>query len=77
MIQERSNSDFDVKCETNQFYGNNHNSQSDRWIKAEILREISGHVVLPWSNISGQSEFGKASQYGSTEAVQILLFTSF
>jgi hypothetical protein len=32
MIQERSNSDFDVKCATIQFYGNNHNSQSDRWI---------------------------------------------
>jgi hypothetical protein len=32
MIQERSNSDFDVKCATIQFYGNSHNSQSDRWI---------------------------------------------
>jgi len=31
-IQERSNSDFDVKCATIQFYGNSHNSQSDRWI---------------------------------------------
>ena len=29
-IQEKSNSDFDVKCATIQFYGNNHNSQSDR-----------------------------------------------
>jgi len=25
-IQERSNSDFDVKCATIQFYGNSHNS---------------------------------------------------
>ena len=33
MIHERSNSDFDVKCATIQFYGNSHNSQSDRWIK--------------------------------------------
>jgi len=32
-IQERSNSDFDVKCVTIQFYGNNHNSQSDHWIE--------------------------------------------
>jgi len=31
-IQERSISDFDVKCATFQFYGNSHNSQSDRWI---------------------------------------------
>ena len=29
-IQERSNSDFDVKCATIQFYGNSHNSQFDR-----------------------------------------------
>jgi hypothetical protein len=28
-IQERSNSDFDVKCATLQFYSNSHNSQSD------------------------------------------------
>jgi len=31
-IQERSNLDFDIKCATIQFYGNNHNSPSDRWI---------------------------------------------
>jgi hypothetical protein len=31
-IQQRLNSDFDVKCPTIQFYGNSHNSQSDRWI---------------------------------------------
>ena len=35
-IQERSNSDSDVKCATIQFYGNSHNSQSDRWIKLKI-----------------------------------------
>jgi hypothetical protein len=60
MIQVRSNSDFDVKSATIQFYSNSHNSQSDRW-----------HVVLSWVKISGQSEFG------STKAVRILLFTSF
>ena len=38
-IQERSNSDFDVKCATIQFYGNNHNSQSDRWIKLPFYVE--------------------------------------
>jgi hypothetical protein len=35
-IQERSNSDFDVKCATIQFYGNSHNSQSDRWIVLKV-----------------------------------------
>ena len=38
-IQARSNSDFDVKCATIQFYGNNHNSQSDRWIRLKLYVE--------------------------------------
>jgi len=38
-IQERSNSDFDVKCATIQFYGNSHNSQSDHWIRLNIYME--------------------------------------
>jgi hypothetical protein len=40
-IQEMSNSDFEVKCATIQFYGNNHNSQSDRWIKLKVYVESS------------------------------------
>jgi len=39
MIQARSNSDFDVKSATIQFYGNNHNSQFDRWIKLQCYVE--------------------------------------
>ena len=39
-IQERSNSDFDVKCATIQFYGNNHNSQSDSWIGLKFYVEF-------------------------------------
>jgi hypothetical protein len=38
-IQERSNSDFDVKCAAIQFYGNSHNSQSDRRIKLTFYVE--------------------------------------
>jgi hypothetical protein len=38
-IQERSNSNFDVKCATIQFYGNSHNSQSDRWIELKFYVE--------------------------------------
>jgi hypothetical protein len=38
-IQEMSNSDFEVKCATIQFYGNNHNSQSHRWIKLKFYVE--------------------------------------
>jgi hypothetical protein len=39
MIQERSNSDFDVKCATIQFYRNSHNSQSDRWFELKFYVE--------------------------------------
>jgi hypothetical protein len=36
MIQERSNSNFDVKCATIQFYSNSHNSQADLWIELKF-----------------------------------------
>jgi hypothetical protein len=39
MIQARSNSDFDVKCATIQFYGKSYNSQSDRWIGQKVYME--------------------------------------
>jgi hypothetical protein len=35
-IQERSNSDFDVKCATIQLYRNSHDSQSDHWIELKF-----------------------------------------
>jgi len=38
-IQEKSNLDFDVKCATIQFYGNNHDSQSDCWIELKFYVE--------------------------------------
>jgi hypothetical protein len=41
-IQARSNSDFDVNCATIQFYGNNHNFQSDRWIELQFYMESPG-----------------------------------
>jgi hypothetical protein len=39
MIQERSNLDFDVKSASIQFYGNSHNSQSDRWSGLKVYME--------------------------------------
>jgi hypothetical protein len=38
-IQERSNSDFHVKCVTIHFYSNSHNSQSDCWIELQFYVE--------------------------------------
>jgi len=36
MIQARLNLDFDVKSAPIQFYGNSHNSQSDRLIERKV-----------------------------------------
>jgi carboxypeptidase C (cathepsin A) len=60
-IQARSNSDFDVKSAPIQFYGNSHNSQSDRWIGPKLYMESHdmfsylglNHVFLPWTKLSG------------------------
>jgi hypothetical protein len=38
-MKKQSDSDFDVKCATVQFYGNNYNSQSDRWIRLKTYIE--------------------------------------
>ena len=38
-IQARSNSDFDVKCATIQFYTKSHNSQSYHWIGLKFYVE--------------------------------------
>ena len=38
-IQERSNSDFDVKCATIQFYSTSHNSQFNRWIRLKLYMQ--------------------------------------
>jgi len=58
-IQARSNSNFDVKSAPIQFYGNSHNSYSDRWIKLKFYMESPDM----------ESEFGKALKHGSTEVV--------
>jgi hypothetical protein len=34
--KKQSDSDFDVKCATVQFYKNSHNSQSDHWIDLKV-----------------------------------------
>ena len=76
-IQERSNSDFDVKCATIQFYGNRHNSQFDRWIGLKVY--VVSPDMLSYLGLKFQvnQSSRKASRYWSTKAVQILLFTFF
>jgi hypothetical protein len=38
-VKSQSDTDFDVKCATIQFHGNNHNSQSYHWIKLKVYIE--------------------------------------
>jgi len=40
-IQARSNSDFDIKCATIQFYSNSQNSQFEHWIGLKLHMESS------------------------------------
>ena len=49
-IQTRSNSDFDVKCATMQFYGNNHNSQSNGWIEIKFYMKSPDMLSYLWLN---------------------------
>ena len=51
-IQARSNSDFDVKCATIQFYINFHNSQSDRWIG--LIFYVGSLAVLSYLGLKFQ-----------------------
>jgi len=68
-IQARSNSDFDVKSAPIHFYGNSHNSQSDRLIKLKSYVESPDMLSYLGLKFQCQSEFGNASKHGSTEAV--------
>jgi hypothetical protein len=38
-MKKQSDSDSNVKCATVQFYSNNHNSQSDHWIRLKFYME--------------------------------------
>jgi hypothetical protein len=66
-FQERSNSDFDIKCATIQFYGNSHNSQSNRWIELTFYEEpthmlsylgLKFEVIGVWKGIETQVNRG-------------------
>jgi hypothetical protein len=51
-IQARSNSDFDVKSASIQFYSNSHNSQSDLWIGLNFYME--SHNMLSYLGLKFQ-----------------------
>jgi hypothetical protein len=63
-IQERSNSDFDVKCATIQFYGNSNNSQSDRWIGLKVYMESSDMLSYVGLEFQGNRSLGRHRNMG-------------
>jgi len=82
-IQERSNSDFDVKCATIQFYGNSHNSQSDRWIGLKLYMQspdMLSYLGLKFQNnrISGRHQnTGQQRPYEFCYLLPFDLWTSY
>ena len=76
MIQARSISDFDVKCTTIQFYGNNHNSQSYHWISLKFY--VESPDMLSYLGLKYHvNQCSSRHPNGSTKVVRVLLFTSF
>jgi hypothetical protein len=77
MIQERSNSDFEVKCAPIQFYGNNHNSQSDRWIELKVYVESSdmlSYLVLQFQVNQNSVRYRNMGQQRLYEFYYLLSF---
>ena len=82
-IQERSNSDFDVKCATIQFYGNSHNSQSDSWIELKVYVEspnMLSYLGLKFQinrNLGRHQNTGQQRQYEFCYLLPFDLWTSY
>jgi len=75
-IQERSNSDFDIKYATIQFYGNNHISQSDRWIELKFY--VKSPDMLSYNQSSGRHlNMGQQGMYKFCYLLRFVLWTSF
>jgi hypothetical protein len=76
-IQERSNSDFDVKYVTIQFYSNNHNSQFDRWIKLKYYVEspdMFSYLGLDFQVIRSSGKHQNTGQHKLYEFCYLLPF---
>jgi cytochrome b len=72
VIQERAekgNLHSSVIVPAVQFYGTNHNSQSDRWIGLKIYLELLVIFFLCWGKILGQSEIWNALRYTSEQDI--------
>jgi hypothetical protein len=71
-IQERSNSDFDIKSASIQFYGNSHNTQSDHWIGLKVYMESSD--MLSYVRLESQEGIETRVNRGCMNFVIYILF---
>jgi hypothetical protein len=79
-IQERSNSDFDVKYATIQFYNNSHNSQSDRWIELKFYVEcpdMLAYLSLKFQSSGRHRNTGQQRLYEFYYLLPFNLWTSY
>jgi hypothetical protein len=73
-IQERSNSDFDVKYATIQFYRNSHNSQSDHWIKLKVYVESPDMLSYLVLNFQINRNLGRYRNTGQQRLYEFCYF---
>jgi len=77
VTKKQSDLDSNVKCATVQFYGNSHNSQSDRWIRLNLNVESPDMFSYFGLKFQVDHSSGRHFNMGPQKAVRILLFTSF
>jgi hypothetical protein len=76
-IQERSNSDFDVKCVTIQVYSNSHNSQSNHWIKLTFYVESPDMVSYIGLKLQVNQSSGRHLNMGQQRLYEFCYLLSF
>jgi hypothetical protein len=76
-IQVRSNSDFDVKCATIQFYGNIHNFQSDRWIGLKFYVESPDMLSYRGLNFQVNQSLGRHRNMGQQRLYEFCYLLPF
>ena len=76
-IQERSNSDFDVRSASIQFYDNNHNSQSDCWIRLNFYVESPDMVYYLGLKFQVNQSLGRYRNMGQRRLYEFCYLLSF
>jgi hypothetical protein len=76
-IQERSNSDFDVKSASIQFYSNSHNSQSNRLTKLKFYMESSDMLSYVGLEFQVNQSSGRHRNTGQQRLYEFCYFLPF